>query len=288
MSLIPPRQAWALMIDITTRCIRSCSNCTRLLGWRKNDEECHRDMDAATFREACRSVADFPADSDQNEWVKMPKMIGLIGGEPFMHPQFETLVDIMMQEIPDRAHRGLWTGVPMDEDRKMWADERFAYVNHNVHVPPCSHQPVLVGSSELVKDRGERRKWVENCWVNARWSPTITTRGCYFCEVAAALDAALGLGIAKTVRPGWWREDLSFFNSQIAACCHRCGIAMPMPARLDNERKDDISPDNLELLRQAWGAKLPDRKFELFDCQGYDPEKFVKGWMPYRYMRGGK
>jgi hypothetical protein len=278
MGLIPPPLTWCVQIDVTSRCVRKCSNCTRMCGLRETES-----MTPEEFRTAVRSVADFPAESPPAAYCREPKCIGMIGGDPLLHPQFEELCSIFMEEVPLREHRGLWTGIRVPSKYESIVDETFGYRNTNYHKPACMHQPILAASAELIPDDAEREKWISECWVNHYWSPIITRQGAYFCEVAATISELYGLDLAKPVEPGWWRRPMEYFQDQADACCRRCGCAIPLPVRRDDEETDDITPGNLEDLHAI--GRCGDRKFEVFDPEGYDPETYLDGWMPRRYMR---
>jgi hypothetical protein len=273
--MIPPAETWAIQIEVTTACPRRCSNCTRMIAMRETEH-----MDIETFRRACRNVADFPGSSPPSAYVpRMHKCIGMIGGEPIMHPAFAELCQIMAEEIPDAADRGLWTGLPA----RLGVDSLFGYINRNEHRPPCQHQPILVASRELMPDDDERAAWINRCWINRYWSPIVTRAGVYFCEVAATIDELFDLHVARPDEPGWWREPLAYWQDQIDACCVRCGCAMPLPTRADAEVTDDVSVGNLNVLLDSGATN--GRSLHVWDCEHYEPDAYLPGWEPRRYMR---
>jgi len=277
--MIPPAECWAIQVELTTLCPRRCSNCTRLTALRS--PKC---MDMETFRESVHNLREFPTDSPPSVHVpRMTKCVGVIGGEPLEHPLFELVTHVMSEEIPHRKNRGLWTGVPTPLHLEGLIDAVYGYVNRNHHRPPCQHQPILVASQELIPDEAERKKWTDKCWCNAMWSPIVTSRGVYFCEVAGTLDDLFELGVALPNEDGWWRKPLDYFQNQIDACCRRCGVAMPLPTRRDADNVDDISPGNLAALDDM--GKGETRTFEVYDTKGYDPNSHLCGWEPRRYLR---
>ncbi|HXI98771.1 MAG TPA: radical SAM protein, partial [Gemmatimonadaceae bacterium] len=81
-----------IQIEVTRICTLNCSNCTRLLPFRRDEKH----MGVDVFREAVRSLADWPG------------VIGIFGGNPPCHPRFGDLMAILVEEIPDQRHRGLW------------------------------------------------------------------------------------------------------------------------------------------------------------------------------------
>ena len=89
----PPHKMHIICIDITNKCDLACSNCTRLL----ENQDAFWDMSLENFREAVRSLSDFPGT------------IAVIGGNPAMHRDFEGICKILVEEIPQKERRGLWT-----------------------------------------------------------------------------------------------------------------------------------------------------------------------------------
>ena len=58
--MIPPRQQWCLMVDVTNACHLHCSNCTRLLDHARQ----RYFMDLECFEQAIVALKDFPFDSE--------------------------------------------------------------------------------------------------------------------------------------------------------------------------------------------------------------------------------
>ncbi|GAG53929.1 unnamed protein product, partial [marine sediment metagenome] len=69
------------------------------------------------------------------------------------------------------------------------------------------HQPMLIGSSEIIKDEKLRMELIDKCWVYERWSASISPRGAFFCEVACALDHLFDLGGGWRIKKGWWKRS---------------------------------------------------------------------------------
>ncbi|MFI3175808.1 MAG: radical SAM protein, partial [Bacillota bacterium] len=70
-----PKDMNIIQIDITNACIHECSNCTRFCGHHKKPYF----MDLDMVKKAIDSLDDFDG------------IIGIMGGEPTLHPQFEEI-----------------------------------------------------------------------------------------------------------------------------------------------------------------------------------------------------
>jgi hypothetical protein len=245
--MIDPKLQWANQIDVTNACMRKCSNCTRLLTHVK--EPFYMSLD--TFEEALYALRDFPTKSPKSPYVPAKhKVVGILGGEPMMHPKFEQLCKLMKEVIPNKANRGLWTGVKWQTTSHSRLIHRvFGYVNNNQHNTNCEHSPILVSISDVVEDVEEQKRLIDNCWLQRLWSATITPKGYFFCEVAGAMDMVFDGPGGLPVEPGCWDRPLSDFQEQIDRWCFRCGIPLNLKGRRDSEDVDDISPSNLKSLQ---------------------------------------
>lgn len=287
--MIAPRQQWAIQIDVTNACPRKCSNCTRLVAHQRN----RWFMPVDQFRQAVEAVRDFPTDSPPDRYGRR-KVIGLIGGEPLLHPEFAALCEVLADLIPEKEARGLWTGIPRGRalyaDHAEVIDRTFGYFNRNYHDPAamareglpagdCYHQPILAASRELAPDRATMWRWIENCWLNREWASAITPRGYFFCEVAAALDAVFQGPGGLPVEPGCWTADLGRYREQIDRSCPRCGVCVPLPGRLDREEIDDVTPGAATELAALGSPRIAAGRFEFCTTWG------CEDWRPNRYLR---
>lgn len=314
--MIRPSQQWAAQIDITNACHLRCSNCTRLLLHAQKRFW----MTPGEFEGAVKALARFPYDSEPCPQGRR-KVVGVIGGEPLLHPQFPELVDIMLEHIPDVTVRGLWTSKHWKTDsHPKWGAykpqvERLigrrptgnvkrpqhgcGFINHNTHEGKDAsfHTPMLVAVKDVVPDASERWRLIRNCWVQREWSSSITPKGYYFCEVAAAREMVLGGDSGLSPIPGCWEGDLEFdeigrptgrFADQILSNCEDCGACVPMEARADYEGKDDVSPSNLVQIEEVGSPLLKRGNVVVHDQPAeYDPEAHANGeWKPYKYKRG--
>lgn len=74
-----PKDMRVIMIDITNACIHACANCTRMCGHHEKTFM----MDFDTFKRAVDSMEGYGGT------------VGLIGGEPTLHPEFERFAEYM-------------------------------------------------------------------------------------------------------------------------------------------------------------------------------------------------
>lgn len=272
--MIPPCEQWAIQVDITNVCTRQCSNCTRFVGHHPRPFF----MEIEAFEQAARALADFPAESPPTDRVAN-KVIGILGGEPLLHPQFAELAEILEAAIPCRDNRGLWTGLRWQKTRHADLIRRvFGYINNNRHNTECRHSPILVAVADVVADEDERRRLIDACWLQRLWSATISPKGFFFCEVAGAMDLLFDGPGGLPVEPGCWRRPLADFREQIERWCPRCGIPLNLRGRLDHEDIDDVSRTNLEALRES--PRVRARRYVLHE--GVEGETTDKPW---RYLQ---
>lgn len=263
---------WCIQIDVTNTCVRRCSNCTRLIGQVVDPFF----MPVEQYEQAVLCLADFPSQSppaaDPMFRGLNSKVVGMIGGEPLLHPEFESLAEIVERHIPAREQRGLWTGLRWQETEHADVIRRvFGYVNNNVH-EHSFHSPVLAAIGDLIQDEDERKRLIDSCWLQRIWAGTITPRGLFFCEVAGAMDMVFDGPGGLPIEPGCWRRPVEDFQNQIDRWCVRCGIAMNMQGRLDSENIDDITHSNLIHVKRPERCQLVERVTK-------DPVD------PWRYMR---
>ena len=228
-------EADTVQIEVTNACHLACSNCTRLVGHIRKPFM----MDLETFGRAVDSMKDFP------------KMVGIMGGEPLLHPQFEQICERALATIP-RERLGLWSSFP--DGREHYRDlicKTFGQVFLNDHSrEDIRHCSVLVGAEEAIPD--EREMWlvIDQCWLQNAWSPSINPRGAFFCEIAAAMAMLFDEpdDRAWPVEDKWWMRVPFQYADQMEKWCRRCGCALPFGRRVSTEGKDDMSPLNVERL----------------------------------------
>lgn len=226
-----------IQIEVTNACIYSCSNCTRFCGHYRKPYM----MSVEQFKEAVDSLVDFP------------HMVGVMGGEPLLHPKFEELCGYISSRIPPER-TGLWTSLPDGyEDYREVIVRTFGNIFINDHKrDDIYHWHVLVGAEEVCPDRDYMWYLIHHCWLQNSWSASINPNGAWFCEIAGAMSILFDRkATAWKVEKGWWKRTPRDYNEQMDEFCRYCGCAMPLPKRRSVDQIDDISPENLLRIRDT-------------------------------------
>lgn len=245
-----------IQVEITNACVRRCSNCTRFVGHAPKTYF----MDWDTFTNAIDSLEGFPG------------RIGIMGGEPLLHPDFEKMCAYLRTKAP-KTKFGLWSTFP--EHKKHYREiivDTFHAVYLNDHTKAeIMHTPLLAAAEEVVQDEDMMWYWIHHCWVQNTWSASINPQGAFFCEVAAAFATLTG---AKgwEVKKGWWKKTPKDFVDQMETFCRRCGAAVPMEKRQSTDVIDDISPGNLEMLKKIGSPKVRQGQYNVYEG-GIQPDQ---------------
>lgn len=246
------KDAWCINIELTNKCERACSNCHHLVKYTKPWE-----MDMDTFHKALDSLRNWD------------RYIGVIGGNPVLHTQFKEISEAM-KKVCGAIFLSNWGG------RKSYIEDHYRYINYNPHEELCMHQPVLVSSQDMIPDKATRDRYISDCWIAQEWSPSITPKGCYRCEVMGCMDMALNWNMGLPVVEDWWKLPLKDFQKQIDAFCNICGICIPYEERRDRDEIDDMTISAVKLFKAH-------RKVNMVSGLGYDPEKYRKEH-PEKYL----
>ncbi|MCM1216740.1 MAG: hypothetical protein NC331_05325 [Lachnospiraceae bacterium] len=280
----PPKDHWVIQIEVTNACIHTCSNCTRFCGHHKKPFF----MDYDFFCKAVDSVMDHPG------------LIGVMGGEPTIHPDFKRMCMYLADKLPEGSKpdrggmklptdsfievrrelelnkyeiypyedgprpiirgAGLWTSMtPKYLENYEIIQDVFNFQNLNDHQNISFHQPVLISRKDMGIGDKEWLRLRENCWVNQQWSSSVTPKGCFFCEVAAALDFMYNGPGGLPVEKGWWKRPIEDFAEQFQ-WCEYCGIPLETFARDAREGIDDISDTNYAVMSAMDNVRLVDQK----------------------------
>jgi len=248
-----PSEQKIIQIELTNACPHSCSNCTRFCGRHSKPFF----AEEGQFRKAVDSMLGFHG------------MVGIMGGEPTIHPKFDSFVKYyadkihtppfkpMRQAVKDFAayrnkhlsdvllsKRGLWTSLgPGYRKHFELIQDVFPYQCINDHSHEGRHQ-MLLGCR---KDFGiSDEEWIplrDACWIQNMWSASITPKGAYFCEVAGALDILYNSpfgDVAWKVEKGWWERAPEEFGAQLQFC-ELCSAPLRVPHTVASHKMDYVS-----------------------------------------------
>jgi hypothetical protein len=208
----PIKNKWTIQIEVTNACANECVNCSRFVGHYKNPYY----MDLDLVEKAIDSLQGFRGG------------IGIMGGEPTIHPSFAAICDLMRRKVPPHK-RLLWTaGYDWNKFKKIIKKTFGNNVIYNDHSDTTQkHHPMLLSISDVINDKEYMKKSVDNCWVDRRWSASINPKGCFFCEIAAAMDVLFEGPGGHPIERGWWEKGPEEFIDQQERYCYQCGACVP-------------------------------------------------------------
>lgn len=266
--MIPPSQVrqgkprgGVVQIHTTRLCDESCYNCTQ----GSNLKGPYHHITVDNFEEAVVSLM-----------TPEPYFgtIGVFGGNPALHPEFEQLCLILQKHVPQRKC-GLWCNNPKGHGRIMARTFNPALSNLNVHLSQQAydefrrdwpesrpfgldadsrHSPVFVAMSDVISSEEERWEKIANCDINKHWSAMVAQfRGelrAWFCEIAGAQsilhqDNPDYPDTGVPVEPGWWKRPIEDYEMQIRIHCHECSVPLRGYGSLAQAADDD--PDAVEM-----------------------------------------
>lgn len=237
-----------LQVWVTRACDKACWGCTQgsNLGGRPGM------MTPEQFDAAVASLSGYPG------------VVGMFGGNPAVHPQFDELCKILRSRVPFEQ-RGLWCNNLNGRGAVAGITFNPAVSNLNVHMDARAHSefaetwpesapylkgldqdsrhsPPFVALQDVIADESQRWNLIGDCDINRNWSAMIGVvrgelRG-YFCEIAGA-QAMLhqdnsnwnGTGqpmpdTGVPIVPGWWNQPMTAFIDQARLHCHACGVPL--------------------------------------------------------------
>lgn len=292
-----PSKMRNLQIDITNACVHQCSNCTRFCGHHKKPYF----MDFETFKKAVDSYDGWDG------------CVGIIGGEPTLHPEFEKFVEYLREKrigkqlqlsrkpiinMQEHVYTELLNN-PMHYRMGLWSTLNLGYYRHfevindsfdmqflNDHDNKCLHQAILVSRKELgISDKDFLQKR-DNCFAQNYWSATITPKGAFFCEVAAHLDMLFNGPGGWKIEKGWYNRTPDEFGDQLQ-WCEMCGLCLDVPQRISCDERDDITPLMLEKLKSVESPKIKRGKYVILSPESYKKDKFKSFKYANDYMDAG-
>lgn len=248
--MIKLTQMDTIQIEITNACIFDCANCTRFVKHVKPFM-----MSFEQFKTAVDSMEGYP------------NMVGIQGGEPLLHPQFEEFCEYIGSKFP-KEKLGLWTTLPPGYEKynKLIVDT-FYHIFINDHTrPDIYHHPTLVAIKDVIKDEAEMWQKIDDCWAQKNWSASINPNGTFFCEMAASLSMLYPEEDSKAwpVEKGWWKRIPKDYTAQMEQWCPQCGMACNLKRRSSQDTIDDVSQHHVEKLKDK-SSKIKKGKFLLHD-----------------------
>lgn len=229
-------------IEITNFCHMKCGACTRFCNLVKKPyfmplEEVKRAIDSM---------------------VGYPKQVGIMGGDPLWHPDFEAICEYALEKIPYRQ-LALWTTLPKGKEkhREVIVKTFYSVLINDHSRPDVMHQPPLIAAREMYADSVEMWHRIDHCWANMSWSASINPRGAFFCEIAASLSMLFGEGEGWPVESKWWARIPKDFKEQVDKWCPMCGFACETDLISSLTEIDPISPLNYQLLKDK--VRNPER-----------------------------
>lgn len=277
----PPKDG-IIQIHVTRSCDLSCFGCTQGSNFRGKAEFISVD----NFEKAVISLENYFG------------VVGVFGGNPCLHPKFETLCEILRAYIP-KERCGLWCNNLNGHGKACQKTFDPRVSNLNVHLSQkcwdefhrdwpesmpfgldddSKHSPPYVAMLDVIEDEEERWELISKCDVNQKWSALCgqidgQLYG-YFCEVAFA-QALLhkndpnwdikGIPIPGDYKGQWWELSSDNFYDQVDWHCHRCGVPMKIEgawAQGDSAvEREQISKCHANVCL----PKKPDRLVELIE-----------------------
>lgn len=266
-----------IQIELTNACIHQCSNCTRFCGHHQKPFF----MDWDTFKKAVDTTKDWP------------KLVGIMGGEPTLHPEFERYVEYASEIRPKYFEIGggvkptkslsyyiedanMVKGVLVNKSLRglgLWTSACQTYIKHyeliqdtfiiqcvNDHIASSRHQAWLMTRKEFGISDHEWVRMRDNCWWQ-QWvgSPSVTPKGAFFCEVAAAMDMLFDGPGGWKIENNWWNRTPEDYKEQLM-WCEYCSGAFCDLDRDANEQIDDVSPLMYEKLVSIGSPKANNGK----------------------------
>lgn len=271
--MIPIFEVKTIQIEVTNACNLRCANCTRFVGHHKKPFF----MDIDTVRKAILSLEGFKYG------------IGLMGGEPTLHPRFPEICKIYQELIPDKNKRQFWTnGFGWKKYEKLiyetFEPKQIVYNNHK-DPDEGVHQPLLIAAKDIIEDEDIMWELIDNCWIQRRWSASITPKGAFFCEVAAAQDHLFDGPGGYPIEKGWWQKTPDHFKDQVRLYCPNCSAAIPMPRPSAHDNCDTVSKSVAEKLKKCMSPKYIKGEVKIFDKKFTRAEidEYKKDWTPWSH-----
>lgn len=261
---------WAVMIDVNNICHHNCIYCTKYIRHLPKHKKFQMTNDEIVV--ALQSLEGWPGK------------IGLTGGDPLNHPEFETICELVRKYVPKQKAMIFTSHKTKFLKYKKVIDATFGEVYLNFHdknqKQVCKHQPLTIAVEDVAPTATVMWELIENCWCNDLWSPIVGKKGAFFCDVAIGLDNALDLNGGWKVEPGWWMR--SDYSDQAQRYCKYCGMCVPYPQQVLADNKEKFSLGLYNLFKEKGLINLED--VEIIDRKLSIDElgRNLVGWRPWR------
>ncbi|MBC8146546.1 MAG: radical SAM protein [Bacteroidetes bacterium] len=271
--MIPLYRKISVQIDITNACKLNCAHCNRLVGHHKKSYF----MDVDTVAKSIESLDGFPGT------------IGIIGGDPTIHPDFIEICKLMKKMVPRKKRQIATAGYKWEEYKEIiyqtFEKDHVQYNNHSEN-KEVFHQPLLLAGEDILEDRELMWRLIGNCWMQWRWCSSITPKGGYMCEPAGAMDILFDGETGYPIEKGWWNKETEQFVDQVKRFCPKCSIPIPLPKYDCNKEVCLISKSNAERLKKVESPRFMKGKTVTINIKytESDIQKFVdQGWAPWHF-----
>lgn len=240
------------------------------------------------FKKSVDSLIGFPEMACKIRGITGGPLVGIMGGEPTLHPQFQEFSEYLHSKFR-KEFVGLWSTFPpgMEKYRELIC-EVYGHVLLNDHsIDTVAHHSFLISNDEVFQDKDEMWFRINNCPYQNGWSASINPKGAWFCELAGSLSLLLDEDGGWEVKPGWWKKTVLDYGEQVKKYCPICGGAANLPRRFSTEKVDDISPKNLERLKAA-GRKIDMDRYVISDCKEVEPKSLpaMAAYKDFSYRQG--
>ena len=161
-------------------------------------------------------------------------------------------------------------------------------ITYNDHKSPEGvHQPLLMAATELVEDEEYMWELIDDCWIQERWSASITPKGGFFCEVAAAQDMLFDGPGGYPLEKGWWKKKPEDFQDQVKRYCGNCSAAIPMPRPKASADHDLITLSNAKRLEGNGSRRFAEGHTRSVDkkMSKEEIEANKDGWRPWEHRQ---
>ena len=239
-------------------------------------------------------------------------VVGVFGGNPAVHPQFDELCAILRKHIP-QERCGLWSNKPFGHGATMRKTFNPRVSNLNVHLDreaynefkrdwpeslpfgldkDSRHSPVYVAMKDVIHDEADRWNLISECDINRHWSAMVGVfrgelRG-YFCEIAGS-QAMLhqneanypdtGIPIYRGEGRQWWQRSMQDFAEQVRTHCHSCGVPLRGYGSLaqanDSEGIEQVSATHAEVYQPKRSARQVEFVSDIAQLQAQSLGKFT-------------